>query len=1160
MKKKYFLLGFFVTVILVLAAGAFCAKADFETVITEENGSTHKEAGLIAANTAKEYEIRYNGKRVISVKQTNADTSPCLFGTEEETHGYFSVEFEMTEDTSAYIAGLSKANKDEVQAKLLAAAYRDEAINLESLDFIDAEKVKSVTAGDDLLCWAAATSNVLWYTGWGREAGFESEDDLLDLFRDTFTDRGGYAEYAIPWFLNGHYPLQKREGMPHFKDNEHPGGYFPFYSAQKLLGIYGGMPECIRNATDALRRGEGICIAVDWLEGSKVDGAHAVTFWGYIYDNRYETERDANPEYIKAVILSDSDTDRVSDERRMSPNTLQVYNAVHYTEYGYNTFLLDTYNDGNGIIHSFVTLVPFGDDIEKETDGSATLDTKNTVDFTALGMITTCDNIKTNVFSAGDTISISPRVILNSDIPFSGEYEYTVTVNSQVYAHNESFSFEPGYIYIIDPIDISNLTPGEYEVRIALNPGKAFPEAHYYDNVYVGKIKVLGDAPDISGAKMEVSCGEQNGGNIDVFFEYENTDEIFEYLGDKYETSVAVSYYDDGKWTDWETITENVDCDASFPKIGAIETGYEKVKFMAYAEADGKPCFRLFSEEFDLDYIYFYVDEAEGNTGIYTKLSQNASSLADGEKFAFEVSNGSTYDADATFDLAVVAVPQYSQSIIILYEEKGLNLPFGAEPLLREVSTWDGGLTLSGRYSIYACISGEYGDDNVYLGSIEIKETPLTVVTTKEDVCDEYDGRTSLREAVAFCGEDDTVTLSGDLEYINLDSPIVIDKPVSINSLYEDNEGAVENPYGAPLGAMINAGNNCRAFEIKEGGSLELCGMAIMQGKAKDTGGAILLDGGTATLSQCRVFNCKSGRAGGGIYVKDGSLILKDSTFKLNESGYGGAIGSSDAGKIDMVNCTFFANSSNAGAVYTDGTFTAVNSTFEGNTAKTSGAAAVTAAGISDTTLINCIAPDTDALSSNVKVYGCILGDTQFAGDANGSRTGVSTASLFKTDAEGKALWTGYGGYRCIQYAALVSREAENGVTVINQDGKLALETGDGTLQTDITSAFSDEDLAFDAYGRERDGCCGSFNLKIDGAEMSLTDKNLFIYLYEDTDATLICAEYDERGNLIDIETFADTFKSGTNILNALSNAPSCKYMLWTGLDGLKPICPSVSR
>ena len=60
--------------------------------------------------------------------------------------------------------------------------------------------------------------------------------------------------------------------------------------------------------------------------------------------------------------------------------------------------------------------------------------------------------------------------------------------------------------------------------------------------------------------------------------------------------------------------------------------------------------------------------------------------------------------------------------------------------------------------------------------------------------------------------------------------------------------------------------------------------------------------------------------------------------------------------------------------------------------------------------------------------------------------------------------------------------------------------------------------------------------------------------------AQFFCAEYDDSGKLISIETVADTFKSGTNILNAMSNAASSKYMLWTNLGELKPVCPSVSR
>jgi hypothetical protein len=42
----------------------------------------------------------------------------------------------------------------------------------------DAEKTRASTR-DDLACWAAAAANMLAWTGWGIDAGFKDEDEIL---------------------------------------------------------------------------------------------------------------------------------------------------------------------------------------------------------------------------------------------------------------------------------------------------------------------------------------------------------------------------------------------------------------------------------------------------------------------------------------------------------------------------------------------------------------------------------------------------------------------------------------------------------------------------------------------------------------------------------------------------------------------------------------------------------------------------------------------------------------------------------------------------------------------------------------------------------------------------------------------------------------------
>jgi hypothetical protein len=61
----------------------------------------------------------------------------------------------------------------------------------------DAEK-SPTNEEDDLMCWAAAASNILAWTGWGYPSGtsFANEDDMFGYYQDHWTDQGGIMEFA----------------------------------------------------------------------------------------------------------------------------------------------------------------------------------------------------------------------------------------------------------------------------------------------------------------------------------------------------------------------------------------------------------------------------------------------------------------------------------------------------------------------------------------------------------------------------------------------------------------------------------------------------------------------------------------------------------------------------------------------------------------------------------------------------------------------------------------------------------------------------------------------------------------------------------------------------------------------------------------------------
>lgn len=54
---------------------------------------------------------------------------------------------------------------------------------------------------DVFMCWAAAASNALFFTGW--HGGFGNENEILDYFQSHWTDGTGNAYYGAQWFFDG---------------------------------------------------------------------------------------------------------------------------------------------------------------------------------------------------------------------------------------------------------------------------------------------------------------------------------------------------------------------------------------------------------------------------------------------------------------------------------------------------------------------------------------------------------------------------------------------------------------------------------------------------------------------------------------------------------------------------------------------------------------------------------------------------------------------------------------------------------------------------------------------------------------------------------------------------------------------------------------------
>ncbi|MDY6851304.1 MAG: IdeS/Mac family cysteine endopeptidase, partial [Thermodesulfobacteriota bacterium] len=179
-------------------------------------------------------------------------------------------------------------------------------------NWLDAEKSPN-NSEDDLMCWAAAASNILAWSGWGSPVagGAGAEDTIFAYFQDHWTDVGGLMEFGWDWWFDGTNPSQ---GWSGWSQVDVAGG--GFYNPPYFTDYY------YRTSTDSaamsaiddyLHAGYGVTLAIY--------GAfdHAITCWGYEYD--------ALGNYL-GVYVTDSDDDKIDPT---PDDELKYYNVSYNT-------------------------------------------------------------------------------------------------------------------------------------------------------------------------------------------------------------------------------------------------------------------------------------------------------------------------------------------------------------------------------------------------------------------------------------------------------------------------------------------------------------------------------------------------------------------------------------------------------------------------------------------------------------------------------------------------------------------------------------------------------------------------------------------------------------------------------------------------------------
>jgi hypothetical protein len=196
----------------------------------------------------------------------------------------------------------------------------------------DANKT-AANPNDDLMCWAAAASNVLAWGGWTTPS-YSTASSMFQNFQDHWTDAGSLMNYGWDWWLNGTLP----PNQPGWSRVDVPGGgnYFPSqtfsnYFSQSWVGNTMGA------VNSYLHSGKGVGLAIYKIIGT---GGHALTAWGFEYNPAYDPSDYAH--YYTGVWVTDSDDYQWYDPGlkrvNISWNGTGGYWALGTDNYGYTIY------------------------------------------------------------------------------------------------------------------------------------------------------------------------------------------------------------------------------------------------------------------------------------------------------------------------------------------------------------------------------------------------------------------------------------------------------------------------------------------------------------------------------------------------------------------------------------------------------------------------------------------------------------------------------------------------------------------------------------------------------------------------------------------------------------------------------------------------------
>ena len=726
-----------------LAALRLDPEPGFTTRMEGTDGNTLTRSGVLnpdgLANSVRSakiasYSIYYNGRLLMTVTPVgfSEPDAAVMSGGAPTCTGFYKTTFSIDDTREIFLTGLTESTLEQVQTELTASALEDRYFSLTNVDFIDAEKeftdvAEGEIASDANLCWAAASSNMLRFSGWGSEAGFRTEDDLFESFISAFTDAGGSYTYGLDWFFNGYYAMQGNDGWAQLRAPGESGKYLSEYPADSLYQTYeiSNHIDNLRPVLDALERDCAVGISIgNYLSSFRI-GGHAITLWGYLHD------KSASPyskEAYPAIFISDSDSDKYDGAlRRQAPNRLRVMMMDGmFDGFGADSWELDYPSTFPWRLESVTVLEPYRAELEQ--DASGTHNKNTSADFSVQDLYvraSTFDDLELGIdtIPANQSFKIGGIALNNSAVKLSSaglQIVTTITQNGQTVwekTSQRSVSRFPANAYVKLSETCNSLAAGSYEATIRVT-ASGISEAYLLNNTRSISFTVSAAAPDASNASVSVSIPEFDGrtggygtlrfGGVDSLYPagteltwsvYEKYDSVLydgwvlAYQG--YQQPESVRY--EGMTTAVRTLVVLRPVDPSLACV-TLDAGSQK-----------------------LLYHRVYTLAADDNTGICSAIAYGQNTLAAGEQFSFYISNFTTCTPSITVTPVVYAIRSSDNLRIDLWRGEAMRMAYGesTENAPCRVASWSAEL-LPGQYAIYGEAVYEYGSKTVKLSTLQV--------------------------------------------------------------------------------------------------------------------------------------------------------------------------------------------------------------------------------------------------------------------------------------------------------------------------------------------------------------------------------------------------------------------------------------------------------